>query len=116
MSDVKLIPAGRHHILIHGINKRGQLLTMHFSLVDTGERWSLRIFKSHVMQIISASLKQANLNEDLSNAQVVIDVSIDPKIEVNKIGKITKPDRLVIVESDVVIAKPTQEYCEFGGL
>jgi len=91
-------------------------MTLHCSIIDSGERLSLCVFKHHVQQLIMATLRQSNRGEQFEGGQVDIELAVDPKYDSNKVLKISKPAVTVDIESDVQVVPPSREYCEFGGL
>lgn len=118
MSDRVLMPAGEHHVYIHHLSRIGvsKAYTLHCSVIPTGERLMLKLFKFHVTDLIAATLHQSEGCEQFSGCQVIVKLELDPKTETNQVKKILKVKRLAKVESDVVSKPLVREYCEFGNL
>jgi len=111
-----MIPAGRYHLLIHGLKLEGLWCWLHATTLPAGERVKLRLFDTQVPRLIIALMSQYGLPENLRGGQVLASILLHPEYgnKVRRFDAIPR-DGLFEVESDVVIDR-TPAFCEFEDL
>jgi len=107
-----LSPAGTYHCLIHRLIRRGNAVHLHASIIESGERFSVKAYAFHVTQMAIATMNQRCV-DGFENTQAMIELKVDPVKEVNMLGMISKAKVLVPVQSDVVVTAPTTEWVGF---